>query len=69
MYSPGKEPLGPERTVNSCVKLTRPQVIKIAALTILVTAAVAALAAYLVTAKGKVRQYRSRPTLSQPRAR
>jgi hypothetical protein len=56
MYtSAEKNALRAERTVkNSCTKLTRPQVIKIAGLTILVTAAVAALSAYLITAKNQV---------------
>jgi len=54
MRSRAKDALGEERYASSCSKLSRTQVIKIAALTVLVTAAVAVLAAYLVTGKSEV---------------
>ncbi len=47
--------MGEDRYAPPWLKLSRAQVIKIAALTVLVTAAVAALAAYLVTGKSQVR--------------
>jgi hypothetical protein len=55
MRSSAKENMGEDRYAPPWLKLSRAQVIKIAALTVLVTAAVAALAAYLVTGKSQVR--------------
>jgi hypothetical protein len=55
MRSSAKENMGDDRYSPPWLKLSRAQVIKIAALTVLVTAAVAALAAYLVTGKSQVR--------------
>ncbi len=58
--------MGEDRYAPPWLKLSRAQVIKIAALTVLVTAAVAALAAYLVTGKSQVRLHLAKAAIGRP---